>query len=435
MSLAPSDSLSLSRAARVHALMGVVRARLVIAPALGSVALTFAFFEPTVWRKVLLVVAVSVLFALSVIEFVRYRRRGIGVVMMPRNIVLTVLAQTLVILGSGGLFSPMIPVVLILTMLAGLLTDRRTVKVLIALLLPLFWGLAFVHLRGVPVDSMLPRLFGAGPALERSVATPLAAALYTVILFMVAGVGGKLQQLFDELYQEGLRERDRALALHAEQGRTLTTLTAEIAHELKNPLASVKGLSALLAKDVEGRAAERLAVLRGEVDRMQGILEEFLNFSRPLVPLSLTDVDLPELARDVVRLHEGTARERGVRVTVHGEKQARLAGDLRKLRQVLINLLQNALEASPTGAEVSVWVGEVDGKVGLRVEDRGAGLPEAIGARIFEAGVTTKPQGSGLGLVMARALARQHGGELTLRNREGGGAVAALTLPAKPEAA
>ncbi len=130
-----------------------------------------------------------------------------------------------------------------------------------------------------------------------------------------------------------MQERDRTLALHAEQRHTLTTLSAEIAHELKNPLASIKGLSALVAKDVNGKTAERVTVLRREVDRMQSILEEFLNFSRPLVPLALAETDLAHLAHDVARLHEGTSGERGVEIRVDSTHPVELTCDARKVRQ------------------------------------------------------------------------------------------------------
>jgi two-component system, NtrC family, sensor histidine kinase HydH len=145
-------------------------------------------------------------------------------------------------------------------------------------------------------------------------------------------------------------------------------------------------------------------------------------------------VDLAALAHEVAALHEGMAHERGVAVEVRGE--AALARcDPRKVKQVLINLVQNALDASPPGSALEIEVGGGAGAAAVRVLDRGAGLDPAVAGRVFEAGVTSKAHGSGLGLTIARALARQHGGELELGPRPGGGCSAVLRLPPEPAAA
>src|SRR5262249_55287359 len=150
----------------------------------------------------------------------------------------------------------------------------------------------------------------------------------------------------------------------------------------KNPLASVKGLASLVARELAAhkleKPAEQMAVLRREVDRMQNILEEFLNFSRPLVPLTLTPFNVADVCDDVARLYATVAAERNAERSVAGARDARVRADRRKVKQVLINLVQNALDASPHGFPVELRVDRVlhadAPAVRVRVRDHGAGI-------------------------------------------------------------
>lgn len=429
----PHDSPSLAKHARDRALAAVIRTRLALAPVFAVLALSFVFFESTLRARATLALVICTFMVLSLYEGWRYKKHGPASMIVPISVVVPVIGQLLMASATGGLFSPLMPVLLIMVLVTGLLTELRTLALVLGLLLPSLWAFAWVHATGWPVPTLFPTLFGGAQALERTSAPWIAVSLFTLFIAGAARSGRALQHIFEALAEERGKERDRTLALHVEQGRVLATLTGEIAHELKNPLSSVKGLAALIAKDLTGRASERMAVLREEVTRMQTILDEFLNFSRPLVPLSITSVDLHELSLEVVRLHEGIASERDVTLEVEREGDGRLLADPRKIRQILINVLQNALDASPPGSTIRVRI-EAEGKARhVLVCDQGPGLSEALGDRLFEVGATTKEHGSGIGLVVARSLARQHGGDLTLRAGAGSGTVARIVLPCEPK--
>lgn len=310
-----------SAARRARAFGKLVRVRLLFVPVFATVALSFAFVEPTPWRRGVLVGVVCTFVAISVIEWARYRRQGIAAFMVPLNLLVMSVGQTFIVLATGGLFSPVVPALVMMVLVVSSFLEPKAVFALVALVhVPATWAMAVVHATGAPVATLVPRLFGDAGGLEDGAAPWLAASLYTFLFFAAARIGGAMRAIFEQLFDEALAERDRSLALHAEQNRTLTQLGAEIAHELKNPLASVKGLASIIGRELDGKAKERMNVLRREVDRMQGILEEFLNYSRPLVPLALSEVDLGRIARDVVRLHEGMAAERGVALVAIAER-------------------------------------------------------------------------------------------------------------------
>jgi two-component system, NtrC family, sensor histidine kinase HydH len=424
------DRTSFRKNASERALERLARVRLYVAPVLGSVALLFAFFEPVFWRRAVLLPTVVVLFSLSYVEWLRIRAHGVQALSVPLNLGVMLLGQIALATSTGGLFSPALAGMVLVATVAAVFAEMRVVYLFVAgLQVPAVWCMACVHAFSWPVPTLFPQLFGQSGSIEHGITPWVLACVYTVLLNAAARLGLQLRTVFAELFDEAIEERDRALAMNSEQARALTSLSAELAHELKNPLASVKGLSALVARDVQGKAADRLQVLRAEVDRMHGILDELLDFSRPLVPLAMEHVELGELAHRVLRLYEATAADSGVLLQLSESAPVQLACDPRKVRQILINLIQNALDASASGSEVSLEVSVRAGFAHLTVGDRGPGIPSEIAASLFEPGVTTKEHGSGIGLVVARSLARQHGGELTLSARPGGGALAELTLP------
>lgn len=417
----PSNLATFVEAAQARLYGNFIRLRVLLGPLAWTLIGLWPGLQIDPDRLGLLRGLLTTLVAYSALEWALYRRHGLTTLTIPRNLVLMGSFQITFISLTGGLVSPLIPGIPVFGFIAGLFGPRtlsRLVVVVDSLAL-----LAMATLHGwwsVAIDGT-PPVHGA-LLLARGL-------VIAVVLGIAMTVGATIRAGSLEAFRQAEQSRRETLTALAEQSRTLTALSGEIAHELKNPLASIKGLGALLAPALTGKEAERLAVLRGEVDRMQQTLEGFLQFSRPLLPLQVERVALRSLVEEVVRLHEGLAAARGVALEVRGEAEAPC--DPRKVRQVLVNLLQNALEASPSGGRVELAISTADGAVQLAVRDGGTGLPvdAAARARLFEPGVTTKPSGSGIGLTLARGLVRQHGGELLLQPASGGGTEALASWP------
>jgi hypothetical protein len=180
---------------------------------------------------------------------------------------------------------------------------------------------------------------------------------------------------------------------------------------VKNPLAAIKGLSAHMASQAtDPKMAERLSIVAAEADRLRGIVDGFLSFSRGLDELSVSKAKPYELARELSLLLETRAADAQLTLEVTGSVDAALNADVRKLRQVLLNLVLNAMQASPPGETVTMHVGEkcdADGFLRIQVRDHGAGMSPEVLERIRKPYFTTKEGGTGLGVAVARGLVRE----------------------------
>jgi two-component system sensor histidine kinase HydH len=408
----------------------LIGARVVAGPIFVLAAVWLASVEPAPWRRAILGAAAAFVPAFFVIEWLRFRRRGFTRWAISYNLAVASLGVAVVTFASGGLASPFVYVLVPLGIMAGIFIHGGSRLAVLAVQIAAVWACAVIGATGAIADFNLG-VFGGGPRVGGPPAYLYAHATVITFVLVAAGqVGRVVRSTFQVIIRRGLAAQQESLRAHAERAEELTALSGEIAHELKNPLASVKGLAGLLSQQLpDGKGAERLQVLRREVDRMQSVLDEFLNFSRPLVPLALGDADAGALCREVAALHEGMAKERGVEISVH-DGGVRVRCDPRKVKQVLINLVQNALDASPAGSTVELEADAAGGGARIAVLDRGRGVDPALADAVFSPGVTTKAAGSGLGLTIARALARQHGGDVALAPRPGGGTRAELVLPA-----
>jgi nitrogen fixation/metabolism regulation signal transduction histidine kinase len=217
----------------------------------------------------------------------------------------------------------------------------------------------------------------------------------------------------------------------AEREAAWREVARAIAHELKNALTPMRLSLHPLQRRVElvperERAAvrESIEALIAEIGHITRLADHFAQFARMPEPRQ-DAVDLAQLARSCGALHE--PRQAALRVACDGPLP--VVGDRLLLSRALHNLIVNAVEASGEGGEVEVVSGASGGEAWVEVRDRGPGLHPDVAGRVFEPYVSTKGRGSGLGLSLVRDIAVQHRGSVTLVDREGGGAVARLSLP------
>jgi signal transduction histidine kinase len=222
----------------------------------------------------------------------------------------------------------------------------------------------------------------------------------------------------------------RARELEAERLRAFREVARRVAHEIKNPLTAMRIAVEQLGRSGadgggQGRTGMAIEVLNAETDRLERLAREFSDFGRlPEGPAA--DVDVVELLEELGR----TAVPEGVtvRVTVDGRRVLR--GHYEPLRRAFANLYRNAAEAMGGRGAIDVAVrGGPDGVV-VAVGDHGPGIPPDVGTRVFEPYVTTKADGTGLGLALVRQAIEAHGGAITLGDTPGGGATFTVSLPA-----
>lgn len=215
--------------------------------------------------------------------------------------------------------------------------------------------------------------------------------------------------------------------------------TEALAHQVKAPLSGIRGAAELLQEDPPPADRERfLANLRAETDRLQRIVDRMLELASLEAlrrPPEAEEVDLADVAADAVAGFGALAEAKGLVIRMRAAGPARVRGHPAWLRDAVANLVQNAVEFSPSGGEVRLTIEAADAVWRVVVEDRGPGLPDYARERVFERFYSlprpgTGRKSSGLGLTLVREIARLHGGEVVLGNREGGGARAVLTLPA-----
>ncbi|HYJ09740.1 MAG TPA: HAMP domain-containing sensor histidine kinase, partial [Polyangiaceae bacterium] len=331
---------------------------------------------------------------------------------------LTLLALGAAALLSGGLTSPVLPLLFapVVVGFAAFARARASTLLLVEAVAVLGVLAAVAPLPGFPE---LPATALRGMLLVSCLAS---LALLAVGVIGLVEAHGRIAAELDRMRADMLKEAERRAA-------SVEHLGAQVAHEVKNPLSAARGLVQLVQRRVpDAKDQERLGVVVGEVDRALGVLSDYLTFARPLSDLAPTRVELRGVLEDVCSVLEARAAEKAVQVQILGPRLDAWV-DRQRLRDALLNLALNALTALPRGGALTLATRQTEVGPELSVDDDGPGMNSQQLSRLGQPFASDSAGGTGLGVLLAQSAARQHGGELRFESAPGRGTRALLRLP------
>ena len=226
--------------------------------------------------------------------------------------------------------------------------------------------------------------------------------------------------------------------LVAERMATVGRLSLKVAHEIRNPIAAIE-LNAEMVQDIVKihpgadmeDATGLVAAIRDQVNTLDALTEEYLAFAR-FPKTHFEDESINQLVEELAAFVRPVATRQGLTIHVATDRAVPLMEiDRALLRQAIHNLVKNGMEALSRGGALTITSRSDGDAVEIAVSDTGGGISAEVAERLFEPFFTTKPQGTGLGLSITRQIIEEHGGDLTWRNREGGGTTFVVRLPIK----
>ncbi len=220
--------------------------------------------------------------------------------------------------------------------------------------------------------------------------------------------------------------------------RNLGSMSATLAHEIRNPLGAMKGLTQLVQEELPEthRAQDLLKTVVSEAERLEKLVSSLLDFARPRAP-QLREFDLRQAVSEVHEMLRSRAAEQNITLSLDaGLQPLVMSSDPDGIRQVLFNVLINALDVTPPGGTVTfrARANFRESRLRIEIDDTGPGLPLGDPEELFQPFVTTKTRGTGLGLAVTRRIVESLGGRIVLSNLAGGGARCAIELPLRSTA-
>lgn len=245
----------------------------------------------------------------------------------------------------------------------------------------------------------------------------------------------ELVEVFNQMVKDlkhNLQELEKVNTDKARMERlsALGEMATTVAHETKNPLNSIRLATSYLKKNFHGEIlSEFLSIIEEEVMRLNEITSDFLGFSKP-APLKVRVTDINALVKSTVELVRQEATDRNIEVIIlTDEHLPPVPCDFSRMKQALLNLLLNAIDASTAGNSIIITTEAAGARMSLTVQDTGRGIPPEEIENIFKPFYTTKTRGSGLGLAIVDRIVKEHKGEITVESTPGKGAKFTILLP------
>jgi two-component system, NtrC family, sensor histidine kinase HydH len=246
-------------------------------------------------------------------------------------------------------------------------------------------------------------------------------AIFEIPLYIIVGVVTGILSDRQRKSNESLRRAERL--------KSLGEMAAGMAHEVKNPLAAIRSSAQILGERVSGKEAEFAHIVVSEVDRLNQVVNEFLDYARP-APLKREPVLLSSLLDSCIELLAPVIAQAGAKVDkAYPEAERKVNADPNQLRQVFLNLILNAVQAMRAGGRMTLGVRQESGSTRVVVRDTGPGIPSDKLRQVFEPFYSTKPGGTGLGLPIAQRIVAEHGGRLKIESTPAEGTTATVILP------
>jgi signal transduction histidine kinase len=250
---------------------------------------------------------------------------------------------------------------------------------------------------------------------------------------------GEVERLYDELTGTLTRlQAAQEKLVEAERMATVGRLSLKVAHEVRNPIAAIELNAELLGDIVRERSGREMeeagglvGAIRDQVSALDALTEEYLAFAR--FPRAQFEEDsVNEMVTAVVEFIRPLAARQQITVSVSTDPSVPpMEIDRALLRQAVLNLVKNGMEALSKGGTLSATTRRLEDSVEISVSDSGPGIPPEVGRRLFEQFFTTKPQGTGLGLSITRQIVEEHGGQIRWSSTPGAGATFTISLPIK----